>query len=218
MVLSSRVSDGAVLVSILVAALLPVSTAEANAIVNGDFSAGNTGFSSDYIHVQPPVAENMVEARYTVWTDPNDVHSKWVSMGDHTTGTGKMLIANGAGSANTLIWSQDVMLSTGTTYQFSAWATGVYSSMPAHLSFDIGETSLGTLPLTETVPDWIPFTREFTVLTGGPAQLAIRDLETISIGNDFALDDISLTIIPEPTIFHLVWSMLGMLIFFRCRR
>ena len=218
MLFISRLTSVFVLSLFLVTvALFSPGQAEASAILNGNFDAGNTGFSSDYTYVQPPVSENMGEAKYTVWTDPNDVHSKWASMGDHTTGAGKMLIANGASNANTVLWSQDVILTPGATYSFLAWATGVYSAIPARLIFEIGDNPLGTLELTGTVPDWQQFTAEFTAITGGPIQLSVRDLETYAIGNDFALDDISLTIVPEPTTFLLLWSMLGMLALLRRR-
>lgn len=219
MLLFPRVYMGAALVSVLAAVgLFSAGHAEADLIVNGDFHGGNTGFSSDYIYTPPPTPENMVEGRYTVSTDPTDVHSKWDSIGDHTTGTGMMLIANGATNSTTVVWREDVTLTAGVTYDLSAWATSVYSTLPANLIFEIDGTSLGTLQLTDTVPDWQQFKAGFTASTNGPAQLAIRDLVTIQVGNDFALDDISLTIIPEPTTSLLLWSLLGVLVLFRWRR
>ncbi|MEA1951933.1 MAG: PEP-CTERM sorting domain-containing protein [Planctomycetota bacterium] len=219
MIMFPCVSTVVTLVSFLmVAVLFSAGHVQAESIVNGDFEAGNSGFSSDYTYFPPPGSENMVEQRYTVCTNPNVVHSKWASMGDHTTGNGMMLIANGAGNSNTVLWRQDVMLIAGTFYSFSAWASGVHPSYPADLTFEIGGQSLGTLQLTDDVPDWRQFTTAFTASTSGAQSLVIRDLETVSIGNDFALDDISLTPVPEPATVALLAIGGSMLLLHRKRK
>ena len=140
-------------VSLLVLVALPLSNrAQADWLVNGDFEDGNTGFSSDYRYCDPPGAGTVYEAEYTVWTDPNEVHSKWTSFGDHTTGNGNMLLVNGSRDADDVVWRQKFTFSEGITYAFSAWATGVYPSTPAVLDFEVAGMPLGTLELTETVP------------------------------------------------------------------
>ncbi len=181
--------------------------AVADWIVNGDFEDGNTGFSSDYAYVVPPGAENILEGQYTVWTNPKEVHSKWTSMGDHTTGHGKMLLANGAGDSAAAVWRQEFPFSEGIIYEFSAWATSVYPTSPATLAFEVAGMPLGTLELTQTVPDWRRFSATFTAVTSGPGEFVIRDLSTVRVGNDFALDDISLVIIPEPTTAFLLFLL-----------
>ena len=182
-------------------------------INNGDFELGNTGFTSDYTYVTPTVGL----AQYYVSTNPQAVHPSWYSFGDHTTGTGMMLIVNGGDDAGLRVWIQEVTLTAGDTYEFSAWGTSVYPVAPGNLIFEIGGTSLGTLELTSTVPDWKEFSTTFTASTSGPSELvAIRDLETAYSGNDFALDDISLELvqqqspaIPEPATI-VIWSLLGL--------
>ena len=214
-----RVSVLLGLVLSLVLVALPLSrSVQADWLVNGDFEDGNTGFSSDYRYSVPPASGPIYEAEYTVWTDPNEVHSKWVSFGDHTTGNGNMLLVNGSRDADDVVWRQKFTFSEGITYEFSAWATGVYPSTPAVLDFKVAGMPLGTLELTETVPDWRRFSATFTAVTSGIGEFAIRDLSTAAIGNDFALDDISLVIvIPEPATPVLL-SFLGMCILLRRRR
>ena len=73
----------------------------ANLIVNGDFEAGNTGFTSDYTYVAPPLSNSGTNslgapAVYSVETDPYKGHAGWASYGDHTSGAGNMLIGNAA--------------------------------------------------------------------------------------------------------------------------
>lgn len=199
------------------ASLLSPSPSVADWIVNGDFEDGNTGFSSDYAYVVPPGSENILEGQYTVWTNPKEVHSKWTSMGDHTTGHGKMLLANGAGDSAAAVWRQEFPFSEGITYEFSAWATGVYPAVPATLAFEVAGMPLGTLQLTQAVPGWRRFSATFTAVTSGPGDFVIRDLSTAAVGNDFALDDISLVIIPEPTTAFLL-LLLGASVSLRWRR
>jgi hypothetical protein len=179
-------------------------------IVNGDFELGNVGFTSDYKYFtpNPPPPPNEDLAQYTVWTNPREVHQSWVQMGDHTSGSGMMMIVNGSENPNMVVWSELVTLTAGVTYKFSAWGTGVYPAAPGNLNFELAGTQLGTLQLTSTVPDWKEFTATYTATVSGPAQLvAIRDLETAYSGNDFAMDDISLRAIPEAASI-IIWSLL----------
>src|SRR5512134_2888610 len=70
-----------------------------NLVVNGDFSGGNTGFSSDYNYVTDiaGVQNEMVpEGTYTVINNPNLVHTGFVACSDHTGGNGNMMVINGA--------------------------------------------------------------------------------------------------------------------------
>ena len=64
-------------------------------VANGDFSAGNTGFTSSYTYVTGP-GSLVPEGVYTITTDPHLEHPGAVSFGDHTTGTGEMMAVNGA--------------------------------------------------------------------------------------------------------------------------
>ena len=63
-----------------------------NLIVNGDFSAGNTGFQSQYTYNATSVVNETV---YTVGPNPADFSPYVASFGDHTSGSGLMMIVNG---------------------------------------------------------------------------------------------------------------------------
>jgi hypothetical protein len=190
-------------------AILPI-TGSANLVINGDFQAGNTGFTSGYKYVAPGAhapsgnANTLWdEGTYSVGTDPHSFHSSWASFGDNTTGTGKMLIVNGAGSAVT-VW-QGTLSSTliaGATYQFSAWVANLYPPAqtplaPAQLSFSVGNAQIGAVYTAPDVGIWHQFT---TTFVAGSEPIAVLDLNTVPNGNDFALDDISLDVVavPEP--------------------
>jgi len=194
---------------------LAVSQASANLVVNGDFEAGNTGFTSDYLYAgiagtPSPITVNANtlwdEGTYSVGTDPNLFHSLWASFGDHTTGTGNMLLVNGAASPVT-VWQGTLSspLVVGQTYEFSAWVANLYPppvglgttpTAPALLQFSIGGNQIGTSFTASGVGVWSEFTATFVA---GTEPIGVLDLNTVPNGNDFALDDISLVAVPEPT-------------------
>lgn len=197
-------------------AIVVAFPAQGSILVNGDFESGNMGFQSDYAYHAGVAPPNLDLAQYTVNSNPHNVHQAWVSFGDHTTGHGQMLLVNGAMDATKVVWSEAVTLIAGATYRFSAWATGVYYAAPGDLNFSVNGTQLGTLSLSSTVPDWKQFTSTFVATASAVKVAAVRDLQTAYNGNDFAMDDISLVmisdpssvVIPEPATV-VIWSLLG---------
>ena len=65
-------------------------------VVNGDFSAGATGFTTDYI-ASPPEADG--PGNYWINTNAQNICGCFASLGDHT-GGGNMLILDGAANAD----------------------------------------------------------------------------------------------------------------------
>jgi len=82
---------------------LSLQTSGSQPAVNGNFSAGNTGFTTQYVH-NPSSIWN--EGTYAVGTNPNAVHPNFGTWGDHTTGTGNYMIVNGSILPNRTIWQQ----------------------------------------------------------------------------------------------------------------
>src|SRR5215831_13312357 len=60
-----------------------VQSAGPNLVVNGDFSLGNTGFTSGYVFT----SDTTPEGTYCVDTNPHNCHPGGASYGDHTSGT-----------------------------------------------------------------------------------------------------------------------------------
>jgi hypothetical protein len=167
-----------------------------NVVTNGDFSAGDTGFTSNYTDVTtntPNGSQLYPEATYAVGKNPQAYHNMFTSFGDHTTGTGNMLIVNGASVANQAVWAENVMVTPNTNYVFSIWATSASPTYPAILQFSINNTSLGTLSLTQSLPDgtWQYFTATWNSGNlSGSYPISLVNQNTASGGNDFAIDDI----------------------------
>ena len=165
-----------------------------NLVVNGDFSAGNVGFTSSYTYVTGP-GSLVPEGVYTITTDPFLEHPGAVSFGDHTTGTGEMMAINGAGTPIS-VWCETIPVIPNTNYDFSAWmanwSTADVGTGAPILQFMINGILIGT-PYTMTAAPGI-WTNFFTVWNSGvntTAAICIFDENTAADGNDFALDDIS---------------------------
>ncbi len=162
--------------------------ASANEIVNGDFSSGNTGFSSSYVYT----TNNTNEGQYTVSGNASTWNGGMASCGDHTTGSGNMLIVNGATTANVSIYCQTVNTVPGTDYAFSTWLQSVSPANPAQLQFSINGSLIGSIFTAQPFNcSWQQFYTTWNSGTATSAQICIVNQNTIASGNDFALDDIS---------------------------
>ncbi len=167
-------------------------------VANGDFENGNTGFTTYYTY-STAAGGLYPEGTYTVATDPNYYQGNFHAI-DHTTGSGKFMVINGATSAIPVtVWQENVTLIPNTTYYFSAYAMSMSSHSPfAQLKFAVNGVQVGTTAnLTASVDnDLGPFnwTRFYATWNSGSstsAVISIVDLQTNAGGNDFGLDDIS---------------------------
>ncbi len=172
--------------------------AGAELVVNGDFSAGATGFNSTYTlsTIMGQYGLLSDQGQYVVMTDPQVAHIDFVSCGDHTTGTGNMMVVNGAEVPGVEVWCQTVTVQPNTTYSFSAWLMTAFPSSPAVLDFAINGVAIGSpLAANATPCIWEPFAAQWNSGSATTAEICIVNQNTSIFGNDFALDDISFTTI-----------------------
>ena len=161
-----------------------------NFVNNGDFSQGNTGFTSSYIDTNGP-GSLWPEGFYSIQSNPNSVHPNFASFGDHTSGTGNMMVINGA-SSPVNIWCQTITVTPNTSYDFSAWGASCTPSNPAQLQFEINGTLVGTpLQLPGSNGLWTEFHVVWFSGSNTSITICIHDSQTALSGNDFAIDDIS---------------------------
>jgi hypothetical protein len=171
-------------------------------VANGDFSNGNAGFGSSYAYNQDNC---WADGSIAIVSSPGDCHSLWASFGDHTSGTGQMMVVNGATTVGKVVWSDPVAIAANTDYYFSAWIASSYSANPAQLAFSINGVALAApFTLGLTTGDWQQFSVPWN---SGDRRLAVVALVNQNVafgGNDFAIDDIALdtaaplTANPEP--------------------
>ena len=166
-----------------------------NKVSNGDFQSGNMGFTSQYRYVAPGYNALWPESVYTVVYDASTCHDNFPQQQyDHTYGTtnGRYMAINGAGTPNTIVWSQTATVKPNTDYVFSAWAASITNEAPAELQFNINGVLLGTpfiLPGIRQSP-WLQF---YTIWNSGSSTsvvITIVNQVVATSGNDFALDDI----------------------------
>ncbi len=165
-----------------------------NLVANGDFSVGNVGFTSSYTY-SPPPSSILYEGDYSVYNNPFGVHSGFTSFGDHTTGTGNMMIINGGPTASD-IWCETISVTPYTDYVFSAWfancSSGTTGAYVPILQFKINGSLIGSPDTVRAAPGtWVNFRSTWNSGASTSAAICIYDALTTSGGNDFVVDDIS---------------------------
>ena len=165
-----------------------------NLIVNGDFSSGYEGFTTDYLYIAETGDHALYEeGKCAVGTSPHDYHQGFIEHGDHTTGTGNMLIANGSPSNLDYVWIQNISVERGKTYEFSAWFLKVnikFDTFKEDIEFSVNGTPImGSYDKTEN--DWERYYGRYTAIESGEVEIKIRSVSEVRQGNDYAIDDIS---------------------------
>lgn len=163
------------------------AAATANLINNGDFEAGNTGFSSAYSNSPGNIGP---AGTYEVLSNPATAHPSASSYGDHTTGSGLMMAINGSTTPNDLVWGQTVSVTAGTAYDFAAYISSWVSASPAQLVFSVNGSTIGALNAPAVTSTWDLAFATWNSGTSTSALIEIRNANTAFGGNDFALDDI----------------------------
>lgn len=171
-----------------------------NLVLNGDFENGTTAAANNFTTAYVPgtggtwgLLSN--PGQYAISTSPNLVHNNFYVCSDHTTGAGNMLIANGASTANTTVWSQTVPVTPGQGYLFSYWVASVENSSTAalaQLQLFINNTPISVVAVPSTQACvWTQFSGTWVAGNATTnAILKIVNQSTAAAGNDFSIDDI----------------------------
>jgi hypothetical protein len=161
-----------------------------NLVVNGDFVAGDTGFTSQYGYFA--LSGGLGGAgTYSIGNNPNLFHSPWPAMAP-LAGDREMYIANGATTPTTQVWSETVPVAVNSSCVFSLWAASLYAT-PAVFDFYINGASLGSRSAPVTVSKWKELQVTWNSHAATSAKLTIADTDLADGGSDFALDDIALS-------------------------
>jgi hypothetical protein len=189
---------------LVISSACAIHSASANLIANGNFSSGNTGFTSDYSYVSPNTAEGqyyVLSGNANTW---NGGFSSLVGYG----GSGNYLIANGSADNTKSPWAQtvsspSVTLTTDTNspvyYRFEAQIANLFAfdgGLPApDLAFEISVDGGAFNKFTATPflsPGSWNLVYADTYLTSAPSSLSfrLRNQSTDLAGNDFGVDSI----------------------------
>lgn len=194
-------------------ALASPAMAATNLVTNGGFEAGNTGFTSTYTYVTPDAALMVPENTYTVASNAANQHPSWANVAAFA--GNKFLIANGSPASDAPVWMQMLTgLTIGTTYNFSAMAVNVccnasfggpnVSPLLISIGSGVSPTTIATSGALGSTGIWTSFSGSF-VANSTSANLSIFTDVSAASGNDFGLDEISVTAaVPEPA----TWMMM----------
>ncbi len=168
--------------------IVSVTAPSGNLVQNGDFSGGNTGFTSSYVNN----ANLVPEGRYEVTADANNTHPNFFGV-DHTSGNGLFMAVNGSGVANTDVWCQTMAVTPNTLYAFSTYVSTLSpSGNVAILQFSINGVPLATpFNAPANINNWIQFFQSWNSGNATTATICIVNQNTATGGNDFGLDDIT---------------------------
>ena len=221
----ARLAALGISMGIVLGASSAASAAPINLVTNGNFSAGDVGFSSEYIYKTPGTNDLWDPGVFSVTTSALNNHALWETSGDNTTSTGNFMLVNGyTDRPGRTVWSQTVTVNSNTDYFFEAFSKNLCCSSltfpTADLSFLINGILVGGGGGTGLPGFWSGISSMWNSGGATTARLEIRDGVTVYSGNDFGLDDIYLgtetSITPEPASLALFGT--GALLAWRERR
>lgn len=171
------------------------NTLSPNIVVNGKFSNGNTGFSSDLPYVNACAINS-----YSVGNTARVKCSNFQNVPDHTTGSGtgndNFLIVDGRNDGTFTVWNGAVgNIVNGKTYTFSfALHPDVSNSgvIPNTIQVRLGNILLLNIPGNSLTNNWNEFCTSFTASSNiQAARLTIsHNITTPGLGYDYGIDDI----------------------------
>jgi hypothetical protein len=121
------------------------ASSPSNLVVNGTFTGGTTGFSSDYIYADPsqPGYSETPETQYEITTNTSLVRSDgaWGSVSGPESGE-LFMVVNGATSLNAdstyrNFWDEIINLKPDTNYKISFDVANLYSASPATVALTV---------------------------------------------------------------------------------
>lgn len=155
---------------------------------NGEFTAGNFGFTSGFTNNQTSVSSL---GTYAVGPDASAVHPSYGAWGDHTSGTGNFMIINGDDSpTHTTAWSQTVNLPPGVQVDMYFHLINLTSPITALVVAVNGVPSSNAYYTPSTPGVWQQNQFTFTSSSTGVNQISLQVITSAVWGNDFGLDDI----------------------------
>jgi len=174
-------------------------------VINGDFSNGNFGFETKYKYTNDssfsggPMVD---EGEFGITENAQSIHHQFSACKDHS-GGGNMMVVNGSSVDNEIIWSQKIKVKQNTDYVFSCWIASAHEASPAILQFSVnGKNRNDAILASPTTCDWKQFSTLWKFSKDEEITISIVNKNTVPMGNDFLLDDISffecVPPLPEP--------------------
>lgn len=198
-----------IIISIFISFFTSVS---GQTLINGSFELGGNGVGflingAGYTQINPPTGTS-TSGNYAITTNPQLLNSNFISGGDHTTGTGKMLVVDGNTVPNSRLWSSTSTggaltgFTAGNTYTFSYWIKSVSNDVTNPLTqaninvFFVNVANVNPASTNAYAPlpnlGWTQVSYSFRA-TANNILVELRNNNIGTLGNDFALDDFAIT-------------------------
>ncbi len=171
------------------------STATPTSLIsNGNFTSGNTGFTTDYQYLVTTVPAG-AQKTYGIVVNSNSWFGGFSNCFDHTSGSGNMMVVDGSTSnaGNDRVWCQTVPVVAGQNYTFSYYIESLSSPNFSNIDVIINGAPIGSSIAPVTNCSWEQKTHIWNSGTSTTAVICIYDRTITANGNDFAIDDISFT-------------------------
>lgn len=168
--------------------VLQASYPSGELVTNGNFSAGNTGFTTQFTLNNNL---NQFDGTYWIGTNAASHHPQF-----NGTGTGQFMIVNsGYEAAHFMVWCQEVDVCPQQTYTMSFRARTISNATPARLQWWMDGVPVGpewNLPVFGS--GWQTINQAWTSPPGPTtSNICLRVMSGEGVGNDFGLDDISMS-------------------------
>jgi hypothetical protein len=162
-------------------------------IVNGDFEAGNTGFTSGYSY--RTVSSSPFTGQYGVVTGSFAWSGNfWNTLqADHTTGQGQFLIADTAPGVT--IWQETTSVTPNTACTFSAWLATWTTFPAATVAVEINGAVVASW-LGPAGATWTQYSVNWNSGSNTSATIRLYASTNVQPGGDVAIDDIRF--VPTP--------------------
>ena len=173
-----------------------------NKINNPDFEQGDVGFNSGYKKMSTGCSPKsyLCEGAYTVAAGMANITGVSNTCRKDHTGNGMYFMANGnsSGATATIVWQQDITDVYNDQFRYLAFSVWVQNWAPAgydeyaQLQWYIDDTSFGDKQeVAGNTCEW----KRFSIIwenknNVNEIKLSLRNRQTSSGGNDFALDDL----------------------------
>ena len=163
-----------------------------NLIVNGDFSQGNSNFSTDYQFITN-AGQGGVQRAYGIVSSANSWFQFFQPCVSNAPSGGNMMVVDGSTSnaGNDKVWGQTVTVLPNKTYTFSYWLQTIATPNQASIEVKINGVSIGIALAPNTNCQTTQYTYQWNSGSNTTAQIEFFDRIFVLNGNDFSLDDIS---------------------------
>ena len=169
------------------------SYTSSNIAINGDFSAGNTGFTTQYHYEQ--AYDTLGPGDYTVGNSPSTWNTGYSSSCKTFNNAANMLIADGSLTANVPVWCETFNVVPGTTYSLTAFFESLDESNLPKMQWMVNGTLVGSSsgpPLFECLWEKIGTTNWNSGTNTTATFCLVDNLAGPAEGDDFAIDSITI--------------------------